>query len=50
MPADVPNYLQPWPADWLKAEPAPRVAMSKAKPVQIKPVPHSEPRSLWELD
>jgi putative SOS response-associated peptidase YedK len=50
MPADVPNYLQPCPADWLKAEPAPRVAMSKAKPAQIKPMPHSEPRSLWELD
>jgi hypothetical protein len=34
----------------LKAEPAPRVAMSKAKPSPVKALPRSEPRSLWELD
>lgn len=48
--AEVPNYLQPCPADLLKAEPAPRVAMSKAKPSRVKALPHSEPRSLWEPD
>jgi hypothetical protein len=34
----------------LKAEPAPRVALKKAKPSLVKALPHSEPPSLWELD
>ena len=47
-PGSVADYLQPWPAAWLRAEAAPRP--TKPKPAQISAVPRMEPRMLWESD
>lgn len=43
--ADLSPFLQPWPADQMTAEAAPRTA--SARPVAVKP-PRVVPKSLWD--
>lgn len=48
-PSEAVNFFQPYPADKLKAQAAPRAAMTKARPkAQPKSMTRGEPPSLWE--